>query len=135
MPGIIIISHRLSIQRVLASSLCSISLAMPPRKKSLPWIALIIQPLSVPTTKPMKIIASPVSGSCAISKKAASPIVAVNTATTLPKLNLPVTYWVTTMIAPPHPGNAPSAAATGTCQNLSRRKAAAKSRLRNFSMP
>ena len=34
-------------------------------------------------------------------------MVAVKVAITDPKLNFPRTYWVITIIAPPHPGKAP----------------------------
>ncbi len=73
------------------------------------WHQLYIR--LTPTPNPSPIIKSPVNGSLANNKKAASPIVAVNVAKTEPKLKRPDTYLVTTMIAPPQPGNAPSAAA------------------------
>ena len=47
-------------------------------------------------------------------RNAASPIVAVKTATKEPKPILPWIYCVTTIIAPPHPGRAPRRAAIGT---------------------
>ena len=53
-------------------------------------------------------------GSIASIKKAASPIVAVNTATKDPKEIRPWIYCVTTIIAPPHPGIAPKKAAIPT---------------------
>ena len=57
--------------------------------------------------KPTSIILKPVNGSFAINKKAASPIVAVNVATTEPKEIFPLIYCVRTIIAPPQPGKAP----------------------------
>ena len=56
----------------------------------------------------------PVDGSFERRRKAASPIVAVNTATSEPKLILPWINWVTTIIAPPQPGSAPRIVAIGT---------------------
>ena len=61
-------------------------------------------------------IKRPVLGSCEISKKAASPIVAVNVAKTDPKLKLPLTYRVIMIIAPPQPGSAPKNDANKICQ-------------------
>ena len=52
-------------------------------------------------------------GSIAKIKKAASPIVAVKTATSEPKPILPCIYCVTTIIAPPQPGKAPKKEAIG----------------------
>jgi hypothetical protein len=53
----------------------------------------------------------PSVGRVARSKNAASPIVAVKTATIAPKLAWPFVNWVTTIIAPPHPGRVPKTAA------------------------
>ena len=53
-------------------------------------------------------------GSIAKIRNAASPIVAVNTATKDPKDILPCIYCVTTIIAPPQPGIAPNKDAIGT---------------------
>ena len=50
---------------------------------------------------------NPFEGSFANKRKAASPMVEVNTATKLPKLILPCIYCVTIIIAPPHPGSDP----------------------------
>ena len=71
-------------------------------------------PDKVPTTILILKINKPVDGSKAKIKKAASPIVDVKTATKAPKEILPWMYCVTTIIAPPHPGIAPSKAAKGT---------------------
>ena len=62
-------------------------------------------------------------------------MVAVSAATTPPKDSRPVTYCVTTMIAPPHPGSAPRPAATGTCQIVSRRSIAVASMFSARSSP
>ena len=60
-------------------------------------------------------------------------MVAVSTETTDPKLMPPRIYWVITMIAPPQPGNAPSAAAIGTCQTRFRASSAVASILNQAS--
>ena len=59
-------------------------------------------------------IKKPVDGSIAKIKNAASPIVAVSTATKEPNDILPCMYCVTTIIAPPQPGIAPRKDAMGT---------------------
>ena len=71
------------------------------------WIKFTNIPETKPTKNPINIINNPILGSLAISKKAASPIVAVNVATTEPKETFPREYWVKTIIAPPQPGSAP----------------------------
>ena len=68
----------------------------------------------VPTNIPNTKINNPVDGSIAKIKNAASPIVAVSTATKEPNHILPCIYCVTTIIAPPHPGIAPRKDAIGT---------------------
>ena len=98
-----------------------------------PWTQSVNKPVTTPTLNPSAIINNPVTGSFARSKKAASPIVAVNVANTEPKLRLPETYRVTTMIAPPHPGKAPRAAAKGTCQRPAPGYASVRSNLKSFS--
>ena len=75
--------------------------------KLFPWIELTSKPDTYPTKKPINNINNPVTGSLAINRKAASPIVAVKAATTDPNDALPLEYWVKTIIAPPQPGRAP----------------------------
>jgi len=70
----------------------------------------------MPVTTPRPRIASPVVGSRANNRNMASPKVAVRVATTPPKLRYPRVNWVMAMMAPPHPGKAPSAAAAEALQ-------------------
>ena len=78
---------------------------------------------------------SPVIGSRASSRKAASPMVAVSTAISAPKPTWPLTYWVTTTMAPPQPGSAPRKAATGTCERGWSARNFAMSKLNRRSAP
>ena len=77
------------------------------RKNSGPWIPFTTVPEIIPTVKDNISRKTPVVGSAANNKNAASPIVDVKTAVTAPKLIWPLTYCVITTIAPPHPGKTP----------------------------
>ena len=64
-------------------------------------------PDTMPIIKAKAITNRPVDGRQAKSKKVASPMVVVRTATADPNENLPCTNCVITIIAPPQPSIAP----------------------------